>query len=163
MNVSENVSKGFFTSNKNIAFDNVREASKDIFDRFRRGGHKITYYEKGIELSTGKDMNCQPISNKGQVLKEISKGRLSSRGDINLVEQLTELTKTSSGKYLLGIVFLLVLYTVLFTFLNLIFKAGKGIDWVTKRGKRGLGISGNIKAMGIRGQLKPQNKGVKSK
>ena len=135
------------------------------------GGTQITelkYYTNGIEVDTRKSMNCQPISDKGQVIKEINKGPVGEKRQIDIIEQLESLTKTIPGQLIFGVIATIFLYLVVFSSMNIVYKLYNGMNTAAKVlskefGGRGVGITGNLKAAGIRGNLRPQNKGVVKK
>jgi hypothetical protein len=135
------------------------------------GGTQITelkYYTNGIEVDTRKSMNCQPISDKGQVIKEINKGPVGEQQEIDIIEQIESLTKTFPGQVIFGVIATIFLYLVVFSSMNIVYKLYNGINTAAKVlskefGGRGVGITGNLKAAGIRGNLRPQNKGVVKK
>ena len=58
----------------------------------------MKYYTNGIEVDTRKSMNCQPISETGQVIKEINKGPTNEKEEMDIIRQLEALTKTTPGQ-----------------------------------------------------------------
>lgn len=160
---SINVSKHALYSNKLLGQLNITSSfSKN------KSISELKYYTNGIEVDTRKSMNCQPISETGQVIKEINKGPTNEKEEMDIIRQLEALTKTIPGQVLFGVLATIFLYLVVFSSMNIVNKVYNFTNSATKvlskeLGFRGVGIAGNLKAAGIRGQLKPQNKGKPSK
>ena len=96
-------------------------------------------------------MNCQPISETGQVIKEINKGSTNEKEEMDIIKQLEALTRTTPGQVIFGVIATIFLYLTLFSSMNIIHKIYKITNSATKViskefGGRGVGITGNLKA-----------------
>ena len=159
MSSSINVSKHALYNGSLIGLSEVSKTSLSS-----REWSGLKYYTNGIEVDTRKSMNCQPISETGQVIKEINKGPSSEKREINIIEQLEALTKTIPGQFVFGVIATIFLYLVVFSSMNIFYKLYKNTDNFVKGVKKefGLGRTGigeGLRAKAIRGNLKPQNKG----
>ena len=125
----------------------------------------ITYYENGIEVAQSKSLNCQPISDRGQVIKEINKGAFGEKKEMDLIEQLETLTQTTPGLILFGVLSTIFIYLVVFSSMHILYNIGKygnkGIKVARQEfyGVKMGSVSDALAAAKTRGSLKPQNKG----
>lgn len=159
MSSSINVSKHALYNGSLIGLSEVTKTSLS-----GREWSGLKYYTNGIEVDTRKSMNCQPISDTGQVIKEINKGPSGEKREINIIEQLEALTKTIPGQVVFGVIATIFLYLVVFSSMNIFYKLYKNTDGFVKGVKKefGLGRTGigdGLRAKAMRGNLKPQNKG----
>ena len=159
MSSSINVSKHALYNGSLIGLSEVTKTS--VSGREWSG---LKYYTNGIEVDTRKSMNCQPISDTGQVIKEINKGPSGEKREIDIIEQLEALTKTIPGQVVFGVIATIFLYLVVFSSMNIFYKIYKNTDSFVKGFKKefGLGRTGigdGLRAKAMRGNLKPQNKG----
>ena len=76
MSSSINVSKHALYNGSLIGLSEVSKTSLS-----GREWSGLKYYTNGIEVDTRKSMNCQPISDTGQVIKEINKGPSGEKRD----------------------------------------------------------------------------------
>ena len=125
----------------------------------------ITYYENGIEVAQSKSLNCQPISDRGQVIKEINKGAFGEKKEMDFIEQLETLTQTTPGLILFGVLSTIFIYLVVFSSMHILYNIGKygnkGIKVARQEfyGVKKGSVSDALAASKTRGSLKPQNKG----
>lgn len=156
---SINVSKYALYDNKLLGQLNIKSSvgNKNVTE--------LKYYTNGIEVAQSKSLNCQPISDRGQVIKEINKGAFGEKKEMDLIEQLETLTQTTPGLIIFGVLSTIFIYLVVFSSMNILYKIGKignkGIKIIREEAtgvKKG-SVSDALAAAKTRGSLKPQNKG----